>query len=401
MGAPRPGPGAVSFVRSCRIGRHRAAPRDRKRRQRVRDLELSHYRRSNALHAGAPGASRDAARRRSTTDNRRRGACRIRPARGKEATGARQGATSPRHASRRWSARLANQTNSPQIGAGCATQKEIALPYLRFSRDKRGYENTFVVHSERRRGKSHSRVLYWFRTPPGVKVGRAALDEDAIRLIEEFNPGVGFDWTRILKGQGTPQEAPPEPQSRRSQQRPRGTEPPPRAVATPAPQEVLPDEAFAVDVEPANEPNEEAPTTLLRDEAPRDERPPDETPPTPAHARLGSEAVSRLRARHAEMLARISETITDPARREELTSQADQLNPDTWVTAEEVSAALEQYESVFASLRAVVGHGRRRRRRGRGARPRPDSRSPQAGPEPPEASDRDVDGEGGSGSEGS
>ncbi len=51
-----------------------------------------------------------------------------------------------------------------------------------------------------------SRVLYWFRTPPGIKVGRSALDEDAIRLLEELNPDVEFDWTRILKAEPPPQE---------------------------------------------------------------------------------------------------------------------------------------------------------------------------------------------------
>jgi hypothetical protein len=124
----------------------------------------------------------------------------------------------------------------------------------------------------------------------------------------------------------------------------------------------------------------------------------EETPPTPAHARLGSEAVSRLRARHAEILARISETVADPTRRDELTSQADQLNPDTWVTAEEVAAALEQYEAVFASLRRVVGHGRRRRRRGRGGRSEGHSVAAQAGQDASEAADGGEDAEDSSGS---
>jgi hypothetical protein len=43
------------------------------------------------------------------------------------------------------------------------------------------------------------RLLYWFRTPPGVRVGRAPIDETAIRLLEQHNPDVEFDWTRILK----------------------------------------------------------------------------------------------------------------------------------------------------------------------------------------------------------
>ncbi len=89
-----------------------------------------------------------------------------------------------------------------------------------------------------------------------------------------------------------------------------------------------------------------------------------ETALTPSHARLGAEGVLRLRARHAEILARISERVPDATRQEELKTQAERLNPDTWVTDGEVSAGLEGYEAVLESLRAVVGQGRRRRRRG-------------------------------------
>jgi len=79
--------------------------------------------------------------------------------------------------------------------------------------------------------------------------------------------------------------------------------------------------------------------------------------------RLGSEGLSRLRARYSEVLARISETIADAQRQDELKTQAERLNPDTWVTDAEVTAGLESYESVFESLRSVVGRRRRRRRR--------------------------------------
>ena len=85
--------------------------------------------------------------------------------------------------------------------------------------------------------------------------------------------------------------------------------------------------------------------------------------------RLGSEGLARLRARYSEVLARISETVADPERRDQLKSQAERLNPDTWVTDGEVTAGLESYESVFESLRTVVGRRGRRRRRSSG-RPR-------------------------------
>jgi hypothetical protein len=56
--------------------------------------------------------------------------------------------------------------------------------------------------------------------------------------------------------------------------------------------------------------------------------------------------------------------VSDVARREELKSLAERLNPDSWVTDAEVTAGLEEYEEVFESLRAVVGRRKRRRRRG-------------------------------------
>jgi hypothetical protein len=302
-----------------------------------------------------------------------------------------------------------------------------------------------VVHTGggRRRGKSRARILYWFRTPPGIRIGRSALDEAAIRLIEEHNPDVEFDWTRILKGQDAPVEEKPVQQDRHGKPRPREFPPRPSPPRGPAPSakpqgiDRTTEPAFAPAEGPSaphlDEPIERAGEGVERfgtvehfgepaervaepaegvsesaedvsdfdarvdvddeltepardrvddpgerlDEAAIDELLSDTPagpqmevteakPTTAAQARLGSEGLSRLRARHSEVLARISETITDPVRRDELKSQAERLNPDTWVTDAEVSEGLEAYETVFESLRTVVGRRRRRRRRSGG-----------------------------------
>ena len=92
------------------------------------------------------------------------------------------------------------------------------------------------------------------------------------------------------------------------------------------------------------------------------------TPPAPeepvslAHARLGSEGLARLRARFADVSATISRRVQDEGRRQGLHELAERLNPDSWVTAEEVQRGLDEYESVLASLREVVGRRRRRKR---------------------------------------
>ena len=157
-------------------------------------------------------------------------------------------------------------------------------------------------------------------------MGRAALDEDAIRLIEEHHPQIHFNWPQILNGEDEP--APPEP--------PRRADPgdrvdpirPPAVAAGPGPL-------------PPPEPGE---------------------PLSPAHARLGSEGLARLRARYADVSASISRRVQDDVRRQQLNELAERLNPDTWVTADEVQRGLEEYESVLASLREVVGRRRRRKR---------------------------------------
>ena len=225
---------------------------------------------------------------------------------------------------------------------------------MRFSRDKRGYENTFIVQSggSRRRGKPRSRILYWFHTPPGVKVGRSPLDEEAIRLIEQHNPDLEFDWTRILKGEVAE----------------RRTTEPEQVAASPSsrPAGIDEFEAAHITAEPAEE----------------------SAPLAEAQTKLGPEGFARLRARYSELLARISEVIQDPVRRDELKSRAERLNPDTWVTEPEVVAGLETYESEFEALRSVVGARRRKRRRSR--KRRPDQELPPADPAADESDDEDT-----------
>ena len=72
------------------------------------------------------------------------------------------------------------------------------MAFLRFSRDKRGYESIYLVEPTDRRDKSRSKILYWFRTPPGVRVGREPFDDQARRAIEAQNPRIFFDWKKLV-----------------------------------------------------------------------------------------------------------------------------------------------------------------------------------------------------------
>ena len=70
------------------------------------------------------------------------------------------------------------------------------MPFLRLTRDRRGFENTFLMHADR--PGDRPRLLYWYRTAPGIVQGRSPLDEEAIRTIEEQHPDIEFDWPAIL-----------------------------------------------------------------------------------------------------------------------------------------------------------------------------------------------------------
>ena len=74
------------------------------------------------------------------------------------------------------------------------------MPFLKFSRDRRGYEHFYLVEPvSGRRGKTRERVLYWFRTPPHVKVGREPFDDHVRRALEAQYPGMRFDWEAFRK----------------------------------------------------------------------------------------------------------------------------------------------------------------------------------------------------------
>ena len=187
-----------------------------------------------------------------------------------------------------------------------------------------------------------------------MKVGRAPLDEHAIKWIEENNPDIDFDWPKILEAKPPPAPFPDDPRVRRAL---RGIgerrSPAPQAAAMPA---SLPPVAAALPE--VDEPRAPAPTT------------PD--PLTiivmgsdPGEAPIDRAQLTRLRARYAEMLARISERGGDSERIAALRNQAEPLNPDTWVTDEDTRNGIAGFEQRMQDLRASLGlHRRRRSRRG-------------------------------------
>ena len=266
------------------------------------------------------------------------------------------------------------------------------MPLLRFTRDKRGYETTSLVHAVRRHGRSRQRILYWFRTPPDVKVGRPALDEDAIRWIEEHNPDIEFNWQKILEAKPAPAPPPEGLRNRRTRrERPQPSQArgePSQPLELQEPQELSEFPERPEPPEPLEPPELLEPPVLLERSEPlqsleqlelaeaieqlthpeAEEKV--EAPGIPVEHAVDRELLIRLRARFAELQARITERGGDAQRIAALRAAAEPLNPDTWVTEEDVRKGLQEFEPKIRELRATLGLRRRRRSRrgGRGRR---------------------------------
>ena len=237
------------------------------------------------------------------------------------------------------------------------------MPYLRFSRDKRGYENTYVLHTFRGKRGPEPRLLYWFRTPPGARVGRHPLDEEAIRALEASNPGLDFDWSEMLKVRMPPR--PPETRRGKQQAARKEVRGAPRAAAsqTPAAAPAAPPAEEVTQSAPPAE-NLPSPEEILEQDEPspeeilaEDVEAADEVEPWehPVVALMGEEMLARLRARYAEIQVRIAEQGVVPAAREAARERARALNPDSWDTTEDAVRGIETFEAEAEAIRTLLG----------------------------------------------
>jgi hypothetical protein len=229
------------------------------------------------------------------------------------------------------------------------------VPFLRLTRDRRGFENTYLMHADR--PGDRPRILYWYRTAPGVMLGRAALDEDAIRTIEDQHPDIEFDWPAILALSEvmTPEDEAPSPQPQRKEKKRsafarENKREPRRDDRAPAP-EVAAEATESVEP-PEFEPVESA---AAREESGE---------PVEARNRLleelaGREIGARLRGRHAEIVARIEELDADGADKDALFKRAEALDPELWMTPEAVLEGVRNADVLFEKLKADLAHSSR------------------------------------------
>ncbi|MEZ5293379.1 MAG: hypothetical protein R2745_20020 [Vicinamibacterales bacterium] len=219
------------------------------------------------------------------------------------------------------------------------------MPYLRLTADRRGYENTFLLHVPA--PGQPPRVLYWYRTAPGLRIGRPALDESAMRSLEEQYPDIDFDWTYILDvGSMTPVEveAPLPPRRRR---------PRPAEADADADANVAPDTSRSE--EPAREltaTDAARPTQALVVESPSADGPSTARAPGPdlLGQLLGRGIAASLRGRHDELRARIDASAAPADIVAGWRQRLEALDPDCWTTPEAVLAGMQSVDRDLDAL---------------------------------------------------
>lgn len=230
------------------------------------------------------------------------------------------------------------------------------MPFLRLTRDRRGFENTFLMHADR--PGDRPRLLYWYRTAPGIVQGRSPLDEDAIRTIEERHPDIDFDWPAILALADvmTPEdEAPARPQPRQGK-RPRNRDQrPPQPRSSPVRNEAGVVESSPVADESAMPMDEGGDDAVA---APVAELSDGVDVPTPSNRLVeelaGREIGARLRARHAEIIARIENADIDGGAKDAMFKRAEAIDPELWMTPEQVLEGVRNADAHYDTLRSEL-----------------------------------------------
>lgn len=182
-------------------------------------------------------------------------------------------------------------------------------------------------------------MIYWYRTAPGLRLGRPALDDGAMRTLEEQYPDIDFDWPYILDmASMTPVEVEgPVPVRKRKPRRDdddsdESAEPvatarlatPPSAVTAADPSASAPATA-----EPAGE------FDLLGE-------------------LMGRGIATSLRANHRDLLAELEASPAAPVLKVAWRDRLAAIDPDGWTSPDDVLAGMASVERDGEDLRRAI-----------------------------------------------
>ena len=203
------------------------------------------------------------------------------------------------------------------------------------------------MHIYRDNQRQRTKILYVFRTPGGVRVGRDPLEPDVQRLIEAQYPDIPFNWNAVRE---TQQVIETNAEPRRRRPRPSTDA---RGVQSPSTDARGEDEAVRVEAAPAAP---QAPTA-------REPEPPRIVIPAVIEGATPDEQIAFLVQWFPMVRERIARRVSDPARIEALNALADRLNPSAWTDADQITTGLQAAAEALERLSRVFSKRRRRPRR--------------------------------------
>jgi hypothetical protein len=224
------------------------------------------------------------------------------------------------------------------------------VPFLRVLRDKRGYETTYLMHWFREGNRQRSKILYMFRTPPGVRVGCDLLDPAVVHEIEAQHPEIEFDWRALFDNRQVIDTA-AEPRRQRGGRGGEGAEGRNKRRDEPAPPP--PRRVEVIEAPPA------APEPAASTEPPKEHF----RVPAAIEGITREEQIAFLVKWYGEVRERIPHRTHDPVRRETLLLLAERLNASAWEGEEQIAAGLQHAAEALHRLSRVFSKRRRRARR--------------------------------------
>ena len=188
------------------------------------------------------------------------------------------------------------------------------------------------MHWFRDGNRQRSRILYVFRTPGGVRVGRDPLEPEVLRQLEAQHPDIAFDW----KGDPRATSRSSSPRSEQRRRRPKsdaGRDR--RARRQPRPPR-HPAQAVRQPVQPTRR------GRRVRSRFPRPLRAPRRT----SRSRFSATGIRSFASGSS------SASATRP-RRDALLALAERLNPSAWTDADQITAGLQQAAEALERLSRV------------------------------------------------
>jgi hypothetical protein len=180
-------------------------------------------------------------------------------------------------------------------------------------------------------GNGRTKLLYLFRSPTHVQIGRKSLDPEVREALEHTHPDLTFDWNGLLRD-----APPPRPPRTDGRDRERG----------------------------GRQSRQQKPQRSERPTPAKPELPDDDSVLGQA---LGAAEAARLRQRHAELSQRVRRRARTPEERDALLAALVPLDPDQWGTPDVIAERVREADRGFDAISAQLPKRRRGRRGGRSA----------------------------------